>query len=386
LLHKHNNITIWQRVVQLLVLFTILFSLIVVLYSQYNTAVQKTVDALNEKIISNQFEKFAHLSKIFLKNTDNSFINTITSNKKVCINFENMLRIVRISTVENLFVVTKNSSKKYYFLLDSEDNPKKHADMFEPFAPIGNLWNKCYRFKKPQIFRHTNNQNLWITIAYPIVQDNKTVAIIGADISHNLDVSMKQKLQNFASFFFWILFFTILWFSALYISTLYFRRKFYDGYIDPLTSVNNRSYLYDIVIKKLARSYQLFMIDIDLFKKVNDTYGHDAGDYILQEVARRMSDLMRDEDALIRYGGEEFLVYTTDLDEKRSIEFANRIRLSISKEPIIYKDIVCDITISIGVNAYASNTEPFEDMLKYSDEALYMAKESGRNCVKVAKI
>jgi diguanylate cyclase (GGDEF)-like protein len=292
-----------------------------------------------------------------------------------------MLRLIRISTVQNLFVISRDRDKNYYFLLDSDKNPKTRATLFEPFNPLGDFWNKCYKFKKPEIFHHKNSKDLWISIAYPIVENGKTVAIIGADISHKLDSNIQTKLQNFGNFFLWILFLGAVWFIILYFLTLYFRRKFYEGYIDPLTEIYNRKYLYEIVIKKLSRNYQLLMVDIDLFKKINDTYGHDAGDYILKEVAHRMSLLIREEDSLIRYGGEEFLIYTTKLTPKQSIDFAERLRESVKKEPIKYNGHECYITVSIGVNAYATDSVPFNNMLKEADEALYKAKVSGRDCV-----
>jgi diguanylate cyclase (GGDEF)-like protein len=354
-------------------------------YSRYNETLQETTKNLNEKIIDFHFETFEKLEKIFLKDTHNRFIQTVTTDKEIRNNFEEMMNLIRISTVQNLFVVSKNKNNEYYFLLDSERDKSKHANIFEPFDPLGPAWDKCYASEESQLFYHTKNKDLWITIIYPIVENNKTVALIGADISHQLDINMKKKLQDFTHFFFWLIFLSILFFAFLYLFTLYFRRKYYDSYTDSLTRVYNRKYLYEIIIKKLSRSYQLFMIDIDLFKDVNDTYGHVAGDYILQEVAKRIESLIRTEDSLIRYGGEEFLVYTTNLDEKECFEFAERIRKKVKDEPIIYKDVVCNITVSIGVNPHASRDEFFNDMFIKADKALYEAKLAGRDCVKMSK-
>jgi len=354
-------------------------------YSKYNDTLHETTKSLNEKIIYFHFETFKELEKIFLNDTDNHFLQTVIKEKTLRRNFEDMMNLIRISTIQNLFVVAKKRDNEYYFLLDSEQDLKKRANIFEPFDPLGNGWNRCYESKKPQMFYHTKNKDLWITIIYPIVENNQTVALIGADISHQLDINMEKKLQDFTHFFFWLMFLSIAFFALLYLLTLYFRRKYYDSYRDPLTQVYNRKYLYDVVIKKLSRSYQLFMIDIDLFKDVNDTYGHVAGDYILQEVARRIESLIRNEDSIIRYGGEEFLVYTTTLNHKQSLEFAERIRKKVKYEPIIYKDIVCHITVSIGVNADATRDKSFDEMLIEADEALYKAKLAGRDCVKMSK-
>ena len=223
-------------------------------YSKYNDTLHETTKSLNEKIIYFHFETFKELEKIFLNDTDNHFLQTVIKEKTLRRNFEDMMNLIRISTIQNLFVVAKKRDNEYYFLLDSEQDLKKRANIFEPFDPLGNGWNRCYESKKPQMFYHTKNKDLWITIIYPIVQNNQTVALIGADISHQLDINMEKKLQDFTHFFFWLMSLSIVFFALLYLLTLYFRRKYYDSYIDPLTQVHNRKYLYDVVIKKLSRS------------------------------------------------------------------------------------------------------------------------------------
>jgi len=373
------------KIIQLSILLLIILSVSFVAYTEYKDTLKETTDKLNEKIIHFHFETLSQLSKIYLKDTNNHFIQDVKQNKKLRDNFEDMLRLIRISTVQNLFVIAKDDTNNYYFLLDSDNNPQTRANLLEPFNPLGDLWDKSYALKKPEVYHHEKNKDLWITIAYPIVENNKTVAIIGADISHDLDLNMQTELQNFGTFFIWIMFLALLWFIFSYLLTLYFRRKYHEGYFDPLTNVHNRKYLYDILLKKLSRRYQLFMVDIDLFKKVNDTYGHDAGDAILKEVAKRLNNLVRDEDSIIRFGGEEFLIYTTKLNAKQSAQFAERLRMNVKKDPIIYKDIKCFITVSIGINPDARSDMPFEEILKKADEALYAAKLFGRDCVKVVQ-
>ena len=372
------------RIIQFIVLVLFIISTSFIALDEYKHTMQETRDKLNEKIISLHLETFSELSKIFEKDTQNNFVLSVQNKIQLRENFEDMLRLLRISTVQNLFVVTRDKDGNYYFLLDSETKSQKRANIYEPFNPLGDFWDNAYKYKKAQIFHHDDNKDLWISVAYPIIENDKTVAVIGADISNQLDINMQMNLRNFTGFFFWILMLSALLFILFYVMTMYFRRKYYEGYKDPLTKVYNRKYLYDIIVKKLKRRYQLFMIDIDFFKKVNDTYGHNAGDYVLQEVASRIQLLIREEDSLIRYGGEEFLIYATQLNREQCLVFAQRIRKSIAEKPIIYKNIECHITVSIGINPQASNRENFDEMLKKADDALYEAKLSGRNCVKIA--
>jgi len=372
------------RIIQFIVLVLFIISTSFIALDEYKHTMQETRDKLNEKIISLHLETFSELSKIFEKDTQNNFVLSVQNKIQLRENFEDMLRLLRISTVQNLFVVTRDKDGNYYFLLDSETKSQKRANIYEPFNPLGDFWDNAYKYKKAQIFHHDDNKDLWISVAYPIIENDKTVAVIGADISNQLDINMQMNLRNFTGFFFWILMLSALLFILFYVMTMYFRRKYYEGYKDPLTKVYNRKYLYDIIVKKLKRRYQLFMIDIDFFKKVNDTYGHNAGDYVLQEVASRIQLLIREEDSLIRYGGEEFLIYATQLNREQCLVFAQRIRKSIAEKPIIYKNIECHITVSIGINPQANNRENFDEMLKKADDALYEAKLSGRNCVKIA--
>jgi len=381
-LSQQKNKTKNIRFFQIAVIIVFIIAVATISYKKYDSTLQETSKNLNKKIISLHFETFKKISNLFVKDSEGHFVEEVIKSKQLREQFEDMLNLIRISTVQNLFVVSRNEDKEYYFLLDSEKDPKKHSNIFEPFDPLGDAWDKCYTRQKAQIFYHEKNKNLWITIVYPIIEKGKTVAVIGADISHQLDIKMKKKLEDFTYFFFWLMFLSILLFTVLYFLTLYFRTKYYDAYIDPLTQVYNRKYLHDIVIKKLARSYQLYMLDIDLFKRVNDTYGHDAGDYILQEVAKRVNSLIRDEDTLVRFGGEEFLIYTTTLDREKSLEFANRIRERVKSKPIVYKDAVCYITISVGVNFHATKESSFNEMLVRADKALYEAKKAGRDCVR----
>ncbi|WP_297484610.1 diguanylate cyclase [Sulfurimonas sp.] len=383
--HQINSGIINKKLFQFVILSLIVISFSFVSYTGYKHTLEETTKKLNEKVILFHFETFSELNKIYEKDTNKHFLQAIKKSKKTRESFEDMLRLIRISTIQNLFVIAKGEENNFYFLLDSDQNSKTRSNFMEPFDPLGSFWNDCYRYKKSQVFHHQNSKDLWITIAYPIIENNQTVAIIGADISRSLDTNIQSNLGDFSNFFLWILLLSALWFVILYVLTLYFRKKAYEGYIDPLTQVYNRKYLYDIVLKKLSRRYQLLMLDIDFFKRVNDAYGHDTGDFVLQEVARRMQRFMRAEDSLIRYGGEEFLIYTREFTPQKALEFAERIREHIQSTPIVFNEISCHVTVSIGVNPYGSKEKPFLEILKKADEALYEAKISGRDCVRLSK-
>lgn len=159
---------------------------------------------------------------------------------------------------------------------------------------------------------------------------------------------------------------------------------------DRLTGLPNRGYFDERVIIELARARRfghplsIAMLDIDHFKRFNDTLGHAAGDIALRAVATTLRKLVRDRDLLVRYGGEEFLVVFPYLDAANAVNRMNLIRQSIAEIPLVIpgRPDAPGMTISVGVATYgeADGTE-VEDLLDRADARLYRAKDEGRNRV-----
>ncbi|MCH2038607.1 MAG: diguanylate cyclase, partial [Rickettsiales bacterium] len=159
---------------------------------------------------------------------------------------------------------------------------------------------------------------------------------------------------------------------------------------DSLTGLYNRRY-FDVhhsamleQAQELNKPLTFMMVDIDHFKKVNDNYGHQAGDLILRQVAERMHSCLRSTDLVARYGGEEFIVITNAAPVSLAYDIADRISKTISKTPIMVnvdgKSLSLTITVSIG----AATTVPddtAESLLSRADKCVYQAKENGRNCI-----
>lgn len=122
------------------------------------------------------------------------------------------------------------------------------------------------------------------------------------------------------------------------------------------------------------------MIDIDHFKNVNDTYGHDAGDKILKAVSERLENSIRSNDVIARYGGEEFCILLVEASEYEALKKAERLRKLIESETFDYKGTPIPITISIGITFGDKNSDP-DKLIKEADEALYKSKNNGRNQV-----
>lgn len=162
-------------------------------------------------------------------------------------------------------------------------------------------------------------------------------------------------------------------------------RIVYQSDHDSLTGLYNRHFFYQALEKEFAiakrsnHGFAVFMCDIDHFKRVNDTWGHDAGDKVLREVSLALTDESREIDIVARYGGEEFVIFMLTRSKDECMVYAERLRSAVEKLLIMKK---ISVTISIGVCMYRQGLE-IEDMLKNADAALYQAKAEGRNCVRV---
>ena len=162
---------------------------------------------------------------------------------------------------------------------------------------------------------------------------------------------------------------------------------------DALTGLLNRPAIFDILHKQILRAKRggfgiaVIMIDIDHFKRINDTYGHPAGDAVLCEIANRLTQSARSHEYIGRYGGEEFLAIISPYSQEGAVKAAERFRKAIASEEINTNQTLIPATISLGV-AIATGEESLDEhlLLQRADEALYQAKHKGRNRVEVARI
>ena len=182
-------------------------------------------------------------------------------------------------------------------------------------------------------------------------------------------------------------------------NTLNSERLKRTGLTDPLTRINNRRFFDQRLGEEVSRAHRnaeslsCLFFDVDHFKKINDNYGHQAGDQVLAEVAALIAIQMRTSDVLARYGGEEFSALLSDTDVGKAMEIAERIRQNIEEHPFkIDKHTIINITLSIGVSTLIpdgdqSGLKTYASWLVgYADRALLQAKETGRNQVKCAGI
>ena len=186
----------------------------------------------------------------------------------------------------------------------------------------------------------------------------------------------------------------VLLVSALSLQTALDVKRIYaleiESITDPIMGIGNRRYLERKLNEEFAKAKRyalplsVLMIDIDHFKEVNDTFGHDAGDVVLKNLGTLISKFIRESDYAARYGGEEIVLITPLTDGPHAAFIAERLRKKIEEDVIVPADqdkgiAATRITVSIGVAAYSPETGTTEDLLKHADMAMYRAKHEGRN-------
>jgi diguanylate cyclase (GGDEF)-like protein len=162
--------------------------------------------------------------------------------------------------------------------------------------------------------------------------------------------------------------------------------------LDDLTGLHNRRTFMERLDQEIARAQRyaaplsVILVDVDHFKRVNDSHGHLVGDRVLAEVARTIAAGLRRADSICRYGGEEFCIMATDTDLHGASELAERLRTLVATHPCVVNGTwVVELTCSFGVAQLTESLGSAEQLLAKADTALYEAKAAGRNCVSQAE-
>jgi len=157
---------------------------------------------------------------------------------------------------------------------------------------------------------------------------------------------------------------------------------------DPVTQARTKAYFLDQFsqefshARRKASPLSLIIFDIDFFKKVNDNYGHPAGDFILKKISEATTHVIRTEDLFARFGGEEFVILMRDTQEKDSLHLAERLRQIIARSPFDFEGKKIKVSVSCGVACLKDgNFRNMDEMIKAADQYLYFAKQNGRNRV-----
>ena len=167
----------------------------------------------------------------------------------------------------------------------------------------------------------------------------------------------------------------------------YIKKVEHLNIIDPMTQLYNRRFLENFIekfisqVQRQSENFSILMIDIDHFKKVNDTYGHDVGDKVIIAIANVLQENIRKSDLAIRYGGEEFMVLLHYADKEAALKIATKLKEKFAQITFETKKGSFSKTLSIGISEFPEDSNSVWECIKLADEALYVAKTSGRDKV-----
>jgi diguanylate cyclase (GGDEF)-like protein len=304
--------------------------------------------------------------------------------------------------IHRIFLLNQN---KYFLLSDNKDEEwafmfpdKKHLNVDKKFP---NLWENIKNKKSGQIMlneglftfkkidfnvlsflneKNLNKKNIksefsWIIISY----------INSSNIDNT--INLFKKRFKYLKFIYIIAFFPALIFAYL----IYNKRKLKEKLIhnanyDMLTDLPNRLLFNDRVkqtleiSKRYNQRFALMFLDLDDFKKVNDNYGHKAGDTVLKEISKRINDFIRTSDTFARIGGDEFIIILNNIKSKKDISKVATMIIEIVSKPIkVNKSSNVIIGVSIGISVFPEDGDAEDEILKKADNAMYKAKTKGKN-------
>ncbi len=343
---------------------------------------------VNEAIlpdISTRLEKFKknliETSKI--ENKDIASLFLIPGIKK---RFEKEFELILNQDVKRAYILFKDKDGKLRFLLDASRTLERRK-FWEIFNDNPQLIEKILNTTKKAVIKTEKNGKIYIRYIEPIKVNREVKGYIVLDLSVRKFYGIISLIRKINFILGGVFIIVALFISYFLYQSLRYRKELEKMYLDPLTGAYNRHFMYDHIDLLKMDTYTVFVLDIDFFKRINDTYGHEVGDQVLREIAHRIKECLSEEDLLIRYGGEEFILFKKSNPDSPTykydmVQFARTIKNAVTKRYISVGNIKLKVTVSIGINLYEYE-KTIEEAIKHADMALYKAKQRGRNRIEV---
>ncbi len=349
--------------------------------------IKETEEEIFSRVQTNKIKQLSYLFKnieedLIGSNDINSSADLISllSDEKKRIIYEKHLSFLITPSIKYLYLLSKDEKGRFRFLLDASKIDKAH--FYQKFDVQNIKYKELYSTKKAQVIQQEDMENLYLTYLHPIILNSEVIAILSVDITTKIHSVILELIKPLETFFIIliILIFLLMLMTIVQVFHYFITRK--KIFTDPLTQLYNRNYLQEISPMLNLNHYSIAMLDLDRFKVINDIYGHKAGDLILSQSSTIIKDSIREGDILIRYGGEEFLlfIYNRTLMDSSS-DICERIRKNIHANTFIYDKNRIEIQISIGVHENPASEKNLNEAIKIADKMLYIAKKEGRNRV-----
>ena len=373
-----------------IVLFITLFIFIAISYF-LQQKIELSIAQMKTNIEKNEIENVRAFAKNIetkiLKATNGNIYDSLEHNLEKQQALENAASILLSEKYKYLFVLYLDKKNHFRFLLDASTNINEKSYFDEKFILENPKWLDSYINQIENTIVQDDLGTLWITYLYPIVVEGRTEAIIAIDFAqeHLSDIfNILVPLNNIIKYFgLFLLVIFIIGAMLLVYGYQYTKRQ----YIDTLTDIYNRNFLKEFSKYAFYKDYSIILVDIDNFKSFNDIYGFHIGDEILVQLAQVMKDVFRNNDKIIRYGGEEFIIFLKNKDNDYSSAdyWAQKLLKEIATHDFVIAKNKYHITVSIGLNPTTKTSRNIAESIRLSDEALHIAKKSGKNQVRTSQ-
>ncbi len=373
----------------LILLLFILFVSTVWIYAQFD----KTLKYTSENIMDMELSNMRRIAKAIEGNIKlyikKNMYYELKHNKTLRARLNKTLSLYVSDETKYVYVIYKDKKGRFRYLLDGSKVASQRGAFNQLFIPVSSIWDYCFKDKGDVFTVQNKIMSLWITYLHPIIIDGKMQAALALDISTLTDKKIKQALSPLEIYLKYLIVFMFLVVFVTAFQLYLFLRERKVSRIDALTRLYNRLYLNEKKESINLSRVAVAMVDIDHFKNVNDTFGHDVGDVVLRNIAKRLIIYTRVDDIVIRFGGEEFLIIFDMKNGKEDVDtiisVARRIQKQVSENEIRVGSINVNVTVSMGVDPYTYKRKSLEESVSIADLMLYAAKRKGRNRVEIAK-
>jgi len=294
---------------------------------------------------------------------------------------ENRISDLLNDDILSVYVLYLKEKQLFYLFDASKEDRGEVNELYGPAQEY--LFEQARQNKKTKIFTQPSIDELGFTLVKPIINNNRTIAFLVLDYKESSLATLSSLLNTSVTTLIYAIAFSLL--TLLLFISYMFRIQYikHQMYRNPLTNTLNRVYLTDNYDKIDFKAYYIALVDLDFFKRVNNLYGQRNGDKILISIIRRITTLLKDEDKLIQYGGEEFLLLIAKkgMSEHLFKHLLEDIRALIEATNFQVKSDRFSLTISIGALLQTELEKSLQDAIHKADTALYKSKHNGRNCV-----
>jgi len=338
-------------------------------YENYQMFCEKHIQELNEKNIKLE-KSIDSLSNII---EVSKYINTFFSSDNLILMINDMILGILGVTYSTIFLTEAGE------LIVKASNIENMDINITPKEFIHINKGDDFLINSPQPLKQTGEQKIDIhsIMGVPIKVRDKFIGYI--IVEHNIYKFMTMELQIFLR--------SIANQIAIAIeNSLLYKELEKINQRDSLLGIYNRKYFFKTIeekdVKEIKDKFAIVMVDIDDFKKINDTYGHQFGDKILANTANVISNCIDKDDILARYGGEEFILYISNFTDEDSVYNKIEImRRSLESSKVTFKNELKSVTASFGISFYKINGTEINELINKADDLLYKAKKSGKNRV-----